>query len=182
MELTTRRLLLRPLRDDDARAIALSVNNLNVSRNLSRVKYPYAIEDAREFLSSAHGWDTRTRICAISFKCAPDELIGIIGYEVLQSGRFDFGYWLRECCWRMRIVSEAAPAMVINAFAVDLLDRLEAGYHTDNPHSGHILRKLGFAETGLIKEDCLAQGEAVDCIRLRLTREDWLAQQKGRAA
>ena len=182
MELETRRLLLRPLRSDDAPAIALGANNLNVSRNLTRVKFPYSITDAREFLALARGFDPRTNICAITFKCAPDELIGIIGYEIMATGEFDFGYWLRECCWHMRIMTEAATAMVSYAFEVDHLDGLNAGFHTDNPNSGRILRNLGFIESGVIKEKCLSQGKPVDCMRLQLAQQAWFAQKESRAA
>jgi RimJ/RimL family protein N-acetyltransferase len=182
MELTTSRLLLRPLRDDDARAIALGANNLNVSRNLTRVKFPYAVADAHEFLASAAHWDVRSRVRAIAFKCAPDELIGIIAYEVTASGQYEFGYWLNESCWGMRIATEAANAMVHNAFAVDAVGALNSGYHTDNPNSGRILRRLGFVETGVVHEECLAQGTPVPCMRLALTRENWLAQKESRAA
>ena len=52
MELETRRLLLRPLRDDDAHAMALALNNLNVSGNLARVKIPYAVLDAHSFIKA----------------------------------------------------------------------------------------------------------------------------------
>ncbi len=182
MELTTRRLLLRPLRDEDAHAIALGANNLNVSRNLTRVKHPYTIEDAREFLASTLNWDSRSRVRAITFKCAPDELIGIISYEVMPSGQFEFGYWLNESCWGMRLMSEAAGAMVHHAFAVDGVAALNAAYHTDNPNSGRILHRLGFTDTGTVKVECLAQGKAVDCVRAQLTHEAWLAQKESRAA
>ena len=100
----------------------------------------------------------------------------------MASGEYDFGYWLRECCWRMRILTEAAYAMVSHAFEVDHIDGLNAGYHTDNPNSGRILRNLCFIESRMIKEECLAQGGPVDCMRLRLTRENWFAQNESRAA
>jgi RimJ/RimL family protein N-acetyltransferase len=109
-------------------------------------------------------------------------LIGIIAYEVMESGQFEFGYWLNESCWGMRLMSEAAGAMVHHAFAVDGIAALNAGYHTDNPNSGRILRRLGFLAFEMKKEDCLAQGKAVDCLRVRLTRESWLAQNESRAA
>ena len=82
MELKTTRLLLRPLRDDDARAVASGLNNLNVSRHLARVKFPYAVEDAVAFIALQRSTDQRSKTCAIAFRCAPDELIGLISYEL----------------------------------------------------------------------------------------------------
>ena len=183
MELETRRLLLRPLRDDDAHALTQSLNNFNVSRNLARVMFPYTLEDAQAFIPLQRGFDPRSKICAITFRCAPDELIGMVSYEygINEDGAI-FGYWLRECCWGMRLMSEAATALVHYAFSQGGVETLFSAFHTDNPNSGRILQRLGFAETRQELNFSLAQGTSVPTHQLRLTREDWLAQQKGRAA
>ena len=182
MELETRRLLLRPLRDDDAHALTQSLNNFNVSRNLARVKFPYALEDAASFIALQKSFDPRSVVMTIAFHAAPDELIGMISYERQDNGSFNFGYWLRECCWGMRLMSEAATALVHYAFTQGGVDTLTSAFHTDNPNSGRILQRLGFAETRQELNFSLAQGTSVPTHQLRLTREDWLAQQKGRAA
>ena len=183
MELETRRLLLRPLRDDDAYAMALALNNLNVSRNLARVKFPYMLEDALAFIPLQRDFDPRSKICAITFRCAPEELIGMVSYEY-GTNKDDavFGYWLRECCWKMRIMSEAASALVHHAFAQGQVSTLLSAFHNDNPNSGRILHRLGFAETHQTMSFCLAQNRDVPSTQLKLTAEALAAQQKGRAA
>ncbi|MDP8997848.1 MAG: GNAT family N-acetyltransferase [Pseudomonadota bacterium] len=183
MELETRRLLLRPLSDDDAHAMALALNNLNVSRNLARVKFPYMLEDAQAFISLQRSFDPCSKICAITFRCAPDELIGMVSYEYGTNGdNANFGYWLRECCWGMRLMSEAAAALVAYAFANGQVETLNSAFHTDNPKSGRILSRLGFVETHQEANFSLAQGKSVPTIQLCLTAEAWFTQQKGRAA
>ena len=182
MELETRRLILRPLNNEDAPAMAQALNNINVSRNLARVKFPYTLQDAEAFIARQFAFDQRSVVCAIAFKCAPDELIGMISYERSDDGRFEFGYWLRECCWHMRIMSEAVSALVYHAFAEGGVDTLASGYHMDNPNSGRVLRRLGFVETHSEMNFSLAQGTTVPTMKLTLTREDWLSQQKSRAA
>ena len=183
MELETRRLLLRPLIDDDAHAMALSLNNLNVSRNLARVKFPYTLEDAQAFIPLQRSFDPRSKICAITFRCAPDELIGMVSYEYgINGDEANFGYWLRECCWGMRLMSEAAAALVHYAFTQGQVETLTSAFHTDNPNSGRILRRLGFSQTHEEMNFSLAQAKLVPAAKLRLTCQDWLAQQKGRAA
>jgi len=181
MELETRRLLLRPLRDEDAPAMAHALNNINVSRNLARVAFPYGLADAQAFIALQRSFDQRSKICAITFKCAPDELIGVTTYEVDAKGACEFGYWLRECCWHMGVMSEAAVALVQHAFATALLEALQSGYHTDNPNSGRILRKLGFVETHEELNFSLAQGKEVPVMKMNLPSARWLEQQKGRA-
>ena len=182
MELETRRLLLRPLRDDDAQAMALALNNLNVSRNLAKVKHPYTAEDATAFIHRQRSFDPRSVICAIAFRCAPDELIGVVAYEYGANDASEFGYWLRECCWNLRIMSEAATALVNYALTQGGVETLLSGYHTGNPNSGRILQKLGFVETHQTMNFSAAQGTEIPVAKLRLTREAWLAQQKSRAA
>ena len=182
MEIETSRLLLRPLRDDDAIAMAQALNNINVSRNLARVQHPYGMADAEDFIIRQRGFDPRSVICAITFRAAPDELIGMVAYEYgLSEDGVVFGYWLRECCWHMGLMSEAAAALVQFAFAEGGVEVLKSGHHTANPNSGRILRKLGFAETSREMSFGLAQGREVATIRFNLTSDAWAAQQKSRA-
>jgi RimJ/RimL family protein N-acetyltransferase len=171
MEIETKRLLLRPLRNDDAAAIQRGINNFEVSKNLARVPFPYSVEDAMFFINLTRGFDPVSEVCAITFKCAPDELIGVVSYE----DNLEFGYWLRECCWGMGIMSEAASALVHHAFANAKIDALNAGYW--NPVSGHILRKLGFEETNQSMLFSKAQNKEVPVIKMRLTRDRWVARQ-----
>jgi len=181
MELETRRLLLRPLRDDDAPAMARALNNFEVSKNLSRAPFPYTLDDARFFIDLQRSFDPRSKICAIAFRAAPDELIGVIAYErKADSDAFEFGYWLSESCWGMRIMTEAAQAMVAHAFLADGVDVLDSGFW--NPVSGRLLCTLGFVETHTSDCPSLAQGKTVTATRLQLTREMWVGQQKSRAA
>ncbi len=177
MAIETKRLLLRPLRDEDAPAIATALNNYDVAKNLARVPFPYAVKAAQDFITRQRSFAAPNKICAIAFRCAPDELIGAVSYEA----SLDFGYWLRPCCWNMRIMSEAATALVSHAFAVEKLEKLNSSYHLDNPNSGRILRKAGFAETHQEMNYSLAQGKNVPVMKLQLTRAAWLVQQKGRA-
>jgi ribosomal-protein-alanine N-acetyltransferase len=183
MEIETRRLLLRPLRDDDAHAITLGLNNINVSRNLARVPYPYALEDAQIFIKLQKSFDPRSLVSAIAFRAAPDELIGMVTYEYgINADDAIFGYWLSESCWKMRLMSEAAAALADYAFTHGGVEKLTSAFHTDNPNSGRILQRLGFSQTHEEMNFSLAQAKLVPSAKLRLTSQDWFAQQKSRAA
>jgi RimJ/RimL family protein N-acetyltransferase len=181
MELETRRLLLRPLQDHDAPAMARALSNYEVAKNLARVPFPYSVEDAKFFINLQRGFDPSSRICAIAFRAAPDELIGLISYERKADGSaFEFGYWLSESCWGMRIMTEAAQAMVAHAFYSDGISVLTSGFW--NPVSGRLLRNLGFVETDRATIFSVAQGREIPAVKLELTSEMWGLQQKGRAA
>jgi RimJ/RimL family protein N-acetyltransferase len=181
MELETRRLLLRPLRDDDAPAMARALNNYDVVKNLSRVPFPYHVEHAEQFIALQKGFDNRSVVAAIAFRAAPDELIGLVSYEFAPGeAHAEFGYWLHEACWGMRIMSEAAGALVAHAFDAAQVEELRSGFW--NPVSGRILRRLGFEETHEAPIFSAAQKRDVPAMKLRLSRSMWTEQQKSRAA
>ncbi len=174
MEIETKRLQIRALRDEDAPTIVLGLNNYNVAKNLARVPYPYTLDHAVYFINLQRSFSSNSMICAITFKCAPDELIGFVGYESSGAdGKIEFGYWLRECCWHMGLMTEAATALVHYFFAHTDFTKLHSGYHKDNPSSGRILRKLGFRETHEEMNFSEAQGKDVPVVKMQLTRETW---------
>jgi RimJ/RimL family protein N-acetyltransferase len=182
MDIETKRLLLRSLRDEDAPAMARRLNNFEVSKNLARVPYPYSLDGAQFFINLQRGFDPRSKVCAISFKCAPDELLGVVAYEFsAENAEFEFGYWLSECCWGQRIMSEAAASLVRFAFTQTDITDLLSGFHVDNPNSGRILRGIGFEETHEAMNFSVAQNKDVPVTKLCLTRDAWLEKQKGRA-
>lgn len=176
MDIETKRLLLRPLRDEDAPVMARRLNNYEISKNLARVPYPYSLNDAQSFIAFQRDFDTRSKVYAIAFKCAPDEILGIVAYEYsAEKEKTEFGYWLCECCWGQRIMTEAANAVVHNAFTNSKADALYSGYW--NPISGRILRNLGFKQTHQAMSSCLAQNKKLASIKLRLSKHKWQAAQ-----
>ncbi len=52
-------------------------------------------------------------------------------------------------------------------------ERLTAGWFDDNPASGAVLHKLGFAVAGVARVRCLARGGEVLSNRVQLTREQF---------
>lgn len=52
MKLTTERLILRPLKDSDAKDVAKGVGDLDISRWLLVVPHPYSLKDARTWIES----------------------------------------------------------------------------------------------------------------------------------
>ena len=62
----------------------------------------------------------------------------------------------------------------INAESAHLgAERLTAGWFADNPASGHVLEKLGFAGTDAARVFCVARGCEVLSNRVQLTREQF---------
>jgi RimJ/RimL family protein N-acetyltransferase len=170
----TQRLLLRPLTIKDGPAIAAKIDNYNISKNLARVPHPYHLTDAEEFLDWALELDHRSAFRVITLKQQPDDLIGLISYDWMEDKqRADLGYWLVQEHWGKGLMTEAACAMVELAFTSTGLDALSSCYFNENPASGRVLAKVGFAATGACTQYSKSRGEDVPVTTMQISRNSW---------
>jgi [ribosomal protein S5]-alanine N-acetyltransferase len=177
----TERLLLTPLIDGDAEAIATKINNYDIAKNLARVPHPYTLHDAHEFLRWTKTLDQRSCFMTLRLKSSPDELIGCISYDwVEDKQQSELGYWMVQGHWGKGLMSEAARAMVEHAFTVSALSKLSSCFFNDNPASGKVLAKAGFQPAGPCTHFSKAQNRDVPVTLMRLTREQWSQQQSSR--
>jgi RimJ/RimL family protein N-acetyltransferase len=154
----TERLLLRPGWAEDAPALARAIGEEAIARNLSRVPFPYAVQDAEAFLAMP---PAPLRPTFLIFLRDRPELVGGIGLhgETVP----EIGYWIARPFQGHGMATEAGRAVVALADESLRLSRLVACHAIDNPASGRVLGKLGFQPTGgLDKLSSLARGEQMD--------------------
>ncbi|WP_395646909.1 GNAT family N-acetyltransferase [Terricaulis sp.] len=166
IEIETRRLKLRPIAMSDAPRIARFCGDPGVGRNLAMTPLPY-LENAAE------GWIMIVRArenAAVrrNFVFAVDldgeGLIGVLGAHGKSDDAYEFGYWFGRPYWGQGFATEAVGAFVAQARQ---LGALNAGHFVDNPASGRVLSKTGFAYTGETENMfSLARGERVLCKRM----------------
>ncbi len=144
----TERLLLRPGWAEDAPALAAAIADPLIVRNLSSAPWPYGPDDARDFL---RGWEAGPipRFLMTRRGGAHAPIIGCIGLDVMNDGTHELGYWVARPFWGHGFASEAGAHMLRLARALGV-GTVHASHFTDNPASGAVLRKLGFAPTGTI--------------------------------
>ena len=175
--LETDRLILRPLRDSDAPSVAELIGNWQVAKMLTRVPYPYALQDAEDFIARfADGpTDSDTQVFALELKQGPTHAVGCIGIhgEAEAAHEAELGYWIGEPYWRQGLVFEAARAAVAHAFTSMGLTKLYAGHFTENEGSKKILMKCGFTDFGVKTMESVSRGCDTQCRQLALTRETW---------
>ena len=160
--LTTSRLTLRPLVAGDVQALTDGINDIEVSKWLTVVPFPYTEQDARYFIDTiipqsngAHyGIDAGAGV------------IGVVGIDPT------LGYWLRSDAHGRGYMTEAATAVVADYFARGDAP-LGSGYFLGNTASRNVLWKLGFRETHRVAETCRATGAAATLQKLTLTKERW---------
>ena len=154
--LQTARLTLRPVAAHDQAAIVAGIGDLEVSRWLSRVPYPYTAADFHEFASEiAYPGET----------FAVEDAGGFVG--VVGAG-FELGYWFIPQVHGRGYATEAALAVLTMQFAHDE-STVTAGYFTGNTRSARVLAKLGFVETGRSLRRCRALGTERPHVDLLLT-------------
>jgi RimJ/RimL family protein N-acetyltransferase len=170
--LETERLLLRRLDRSDMPAILPLLNEWDVAKTLGRVPHPYTEEMAQEFFDGlekrrAEGTDFNFAILRKSDR----EYLGGCGVHLRENGQFELGYWIGKPYWGNGYATEAARAASRLALVDLKVTKLTAGWFVDNPPSGRVLAKLGFAEDGMEQRDCRARGHAVTCHKMVLTPE-----------
>ncbi|MGF1474212.1 MAG: GNAT family N-acetyltransferase [Geminicoccaceae bacterium] len=112
--------------------------------------HPYTEADARFFLDEVvpneADWKVSLR--------AAGEMVGIIGLRPQAPNTHCLGYWYGRRYWGQGYATEAARAVVDYAFGCDFVHGLASGHFQDNHASAHVLRKLGFVETGRSSRQC----------------------------
>lgn len=165
--LRTRRLILRPAEAGDAPAIAAGLGDIEVTRWLARVPYPYGLDEAERFLAweRAQRADGDDRVFAI-------DRGGFIGLVSLRGRGPDpvLGYWLARAHWGQGLMSEAVAAVIDDAFTDTGIALLRSGVFVGNDRSLAIQTRSGFEIVGRSRQHNLALRRDLDHIDTQLTR------------
>jgi [ribosomal protein S5]-alanine N-acetyltransferase len=147
----TKRLLLRPFEEADARRVAYLAGDYDVAKMSGRVPHPYTMASAYAFIA----FTTEARATGADFSFAVtapiDGLVGCVGLARVgepANDTFEIGYWFGMPYWGLGYASEAARALMDWARAELAVRVFVSGHFADNPASGNVLRKLGFAPCG----------------------------------
>ncbi len=145
MFIRSERLFLRPGWPEDWLELLEAIDDQAVVRNLASAPWPYTADDARAFLGRRP--DRALPQLFITLPSAEGaKLIGSVG--LARSGDdVELGYWIARRHWGQGYATEAARAMLTLARTLGHR-RLVAGHFIDNPQSGRVLSKVGFAPTG----------------------------------
>jgi RimJ/RimL family protein N-acetyltransferase len=146
----TKRLTLRPGWPEDAPALAQAIAHDTVIPKLSRVPWPYTVDDAEAFLARPHGPHDPSFLIE-SMEDGFPRLIGGIGIGHDLEDFPHIGYWLTPDAWGRGYATEAGEAVIAIARETFGWRRMSACHFVDNPASGRVLAKLGFRPTGRVE-------------------------------
>lgn len=175
--LRTARLLLRPLRLEDAPALQRRFPKWEIVRHLNdRIPWPYPPDGAeahlREFLPQM---DRRECFAwAITLQEQPDELIGRIDLRPESCPGEQRGFWLDETYWGRGLMTEAADRVTEFAFVELGWPSLRLSNAEANTASHRIKEKQGARIVSRVRARFVG-GEDWKVVWL-LTREEWLVR------
>ena len=148
MFIRTERLFLRPTFPEDWREVYRGINDAGVVRMLARAPWPYAESDARDYCSAQRDpLDLRFVIALPGAEGAP--LVGQIGLDCSEAEP-EIGYWIARGHRGKGYATEALAGVLQIARALGVR-QVAGGHYIDNPASGAVLKKCGFAETGEVR-------------------------------
>jgi [ribosomal protein S5]-alanine N-acetyltransferase len=180
MKLTTKRLVLREVTPKDAKDLIGTINNINISKWLLVVPYPYTMKDARWWINhckEASKEKPRKRYNFFIELKGNSSIIGAVGLTNVDrfQGTATIGYWLSQDFWRQGIMREAVIAVLDYAFGKLKLRRINVEAFAGNEGSNGLIKKLGFRYEGLRKEvcRCKATGKIHDEYIYGLLRREW---------
>lgn len=180
MKLETERLILRPIKNSDRESIVENINDINVSKWLLVVPYPYTEKDAMDWIKiSKSKWRTKEKKeynFGIELKDI-GKIIGGIGINKIDNrqGKASVGYWLGKKHHRKGYASEALREILNFAFNEIGLRRIEAGVFEGNPSSGKLLEKFGSKQEGMkrLAYKCMADDKIKNEICYGLLKEEY---------
>lgn len=169
----TARLKLLPPRLEDAPRMQRILQDLEVSKNLSRVPHPYPENGAIEYLERISGaTDPFDQKFSIIDK--DNQFCGMTGFG-LQGEVPQLGYYLDPLHWGKGYMSEACAAVIKWMFEVANPTYIKSGVFEHNPASLAIQKKFGFEEVGRSTLHCLAQNVDLPHIDTQLKKEAFVA-------
>ncbi len=167
MFIRSERLFLRPGWPEDWPELLAAIDDEGVVRNLARAPWPYAAADARAFAGRAQ--EPRFPHFFVTLpEAAGARLVGVCGIHPGEH-ECELGYWIAREFWGCGFATEAVRAVLCVARLLGH-ERVHANHFADNPASGRVLRKCGFAPTG--KRGMLhSPGRAVPADTIGFVRE-----------
>ena len=169
--LESERLLLRPLRLEDAADIQRMAGEWEVARYTANIPHPYESGMAEAWIKSHR--DDFEIVFAIARR-QDGALVGCIGVEPDATTReAEFGYWIGRPYWGAGYATEALSALVDHVFATADVDRVRAAAMPDNRASIRVQEKVGFRYVGVKFQQAPARGGAIGVQVRALDRRRW---------
>jgi RimJ/RimL family protein N-acetyltransferase len=155
--LSTKRLILRPFEQDDAKNVQRLAGDFAIADTTLHVPHPYEDGVAETWIESHKTkYDARELATFAIIRKNDFTLIGAIGIAISsQFHRGDLGYWIGVPYWNQGYCTEAAIAIINFAFSDLGLHKVTAHHLVRNPASGRVMQKIGMSREGTFRDHTL---------------------------
>ena len=169
LPLATERLILRPLKNEDAAPMMALANDIRVAERLARLPHPYSLEDAHKYIAYAQeGIKSGTHVFLAVVRRIDNTFMGVVGLEE------EVGYWFGFKFWGQGYGKEAVSALAHFAFFILGRNELKGGALENNIASRRIFEGLGFAQTGTREGTSFGYEGTKPVITYALSRKDFI--------
>jgi RimJ/RimL family protein N-acetyltransferase len=171
----TERLTLRPWALGDVDDVLVYANDPEWSRFLRVLPIPYARADAERFVARQLLLDRSTHP---AWAIVLDGVaVGGIGLSFEFEHRLaEVGYSVARVHWNRGYVTEAAAAVIDAAFTTHPdLNRVRAHADLQNTASQRVMEKVGMTKEGVLRQNRVERGEAIDQAWFGILRGEWEA-------
>ena len=172
--LETERLLLRPLRNRDAKDIFTYASDPEVAR--------YVLWSPHRSVAETRGYIRYIRALyrrglpaswAVTLRDS-GRVIGTVGFMWYSdiNCAAEVGYSFSRDCWNMGYATEALGTVIRSVFSTLPVNRLEAQHDIRNPASGRVMEKCGMRKEGILRQRVRNKGEFIDTVLYAILRTD----------
>lgn len=179
--LTTDRLRLRRIRQDDAEALFAILSDQEAMAYYGHEPHQ-SLRDTCALIAEMQALYARREVIRWAITRRDDDrLIGSCSLHHFDPGyhRAETGYELDRACWGQGLMAEALGAVLTYGFGELGLQRIEAIIDDANARSKGLLLKLGFSYEGRLRERFHFRGGFEDEYYYGLLRHEWAARPTG---
>jgi RimJ/RimL family protein N-acetyltransferase len=176
MILETKRLLLRPAQEKDAKGLAEGLNNKGMNKFVLGIPYPYTEENAKQYIKYASKTHENKEIFFIELK-KEKKIIGVIDIHAIDKKQrtASTGSWIGKNYQGNKYITEAKIA--INDYVFNKLNirKLWTNILVNNIASIKTQEKVGYRREGILRQHYIAKDaqEASDAIAFGLLKNEW---------
>lgn len=184
--ITTQRLVMRPLREDDAERIFPYVSDPEISRFMSWLPHQ-SLDDTRGFIADvARRMADGATIAWLVSERASGEVCGLVSliaivrtHRALRYDKAELAYWLGSAFRGRGYATEACNAALSYAFETMELNKVTVAHAAENQNSRNLIERLGFRRVGVERRHFLKEGRWIDHVPYELLRSDWRPGSEG---
>ncbi|MGX6977930.1 GNAT family N-acetyltransferase [Vagococcus elongatus] len=170
-QMETNRLLLRPIRLEDAEDMYRYASDEEVTKYVFDTHQ--SLQGTKEVIATYFLPNTLGKY-AIVWK-ETGRMIGTIDINALDKNnkKAEIGYTLAQDFWGKGIMPEAAAKILWLIFNHLKLNVAYAIHDLDNPKSGRVMEKIGMKKVGIFPQHTIVKGKPSDMVFYALTKEDY---------